>query len=147
MAIHHHYPEPSVKEKVWVGIFDLIEADRLKTIDIVLTELEDNAEYSDGAHLRLAKADSNKLIVPWHPFVLRAGEIADKFSKLQPANHPKTKADTLIIAIAEDRKSTVVCNESRTSPRKRNMILACKYYNVHCDILADFVKREKFLHI
>ena len=140
MAIPYHYPEHNAKEKVWKGIIQLIEVDRLKTIQIVLNELKRNADRSDGAHLRLGRVPKGKLLIDWRPFLPRAGQIADAFPRLSPYLNPTIKADTLIIAIAEKYGYIVVCNESES---KKNMPLACDYFHVGCKILGDFVRTEK----
>lgn len=135
------YQFPATKATIWEGIKRLVEAGRLKTVERVLEELERNTGHADGADLRLREVQ-DRLLVPWQPLLLRAGQIASRFPRLSPRDNPRMKADTLVLAAAEAHGLTVVCNESRLS-RRRQMPAACDYYQIRCRNLLEFVLDEQ----
>jgi len=137
MAIPYQFPH--TKDTIWNGITRLIEAGRLKSIELVIEELKRHAVSAENAHVRL-EPYKDCLLIPWHPLLTRAGVIAHDCSYLSPPNNPRLKADPFIIAAAEVHNLTVVCDESYFHRRK--MPAACQQFHVPCVRLLDFVSDE-----
>lgn len=126
--------------EVWNTIFGIIEDGRLKTVPLVMEELEYNKE---SAYKRLQPHRNKLVYTAMETIWLRVGELADTYDYMSRPRGIYTEADPWVVALAEELSSVVVTSE--LPKRNRHMPDVCRKEHINCISLAEFLTAEKLI--
>ena len=135
------------RESIWVLIHRLIEQRRLDLLDIVLDELDRNADtlYFERCIDQLSRYRSSSTILRAKTLLTpmsspQLAEIFARFGKMSGVGKRRPKADPYLVYFGAVDLYVVVTEESRTASNR--IPAACAYFGVECISLAELIERE-----
>ena len=132
-----YYP-PDVFDTLWQRLDGLVSGGRLLAIDEVRRELE---KQDDELHKWLA-ARPSMIVALDGEIQTRATPIINGFGSLTNTKSVMSgSADPFVIALAQERKLTVVTAE-KSKPTKPRIPDVCKALGVPCITLVELFRRE-----
>ena len=135
-------PEPN---KVWSGIYTLIEQGKLKTVGYVFPELVRMVTQRkiEPGYLTALKEYRRQFVIPDEDIILEAGRINHLYPKLGDAFDPRNRADPWIVAAGKLKGMVVITEENDTGPGKTHRIpWACDQEGVIWTRLNKYITKE-----
>jgi hypothetical protein len=137
---NHLYPVDTFPG-LWDRIDALIQAGRIVAPDEVQREL---ARQDDGIHA-WAKKRHQMFVKLDGTFLLRAKEVTNKHPRMLDQKPGKNGADPFVVALALDRRGTVVTEEyARGTLRSPGIPDVCGAEKVPCLNVLSFIQAEKW---
>lgn len=127
---------------VWAGLDALVAAGRLFTVKVVFDELRRN---DPSCHDQLHRHYS-KIVVPDTELWALVGPLAMRYPEMSKPFSFRDRADAWILALAQLKGLTVVCEERNDGPRRpRSMSYVCEQEGIPCINLDGLVQDERLL--
>lgn len=134
------YPQDTFPS-LWDNIDKFIQAGKVVSPDEVMHELK----RKDDGVFRWAKARPDLFIKLEGTFMAKSVEITNRYKRMLDQRPGKNGADPLVIALALDRKATVVTMERASgglnSPKIPDV---CRAEKVECVDLLAFIKAQRW---
>ncbi len=126
---------------LWTDIETLINDHRLISPKAVLDEFDD--KYPDSKACKKWFKAHNKIFIDNQDIWTKAKLIMSRHPKLTNPNHPQSKGDYFVIALAQYMNGWTVVTEEHT-PRKTTIKKVCSEMGIPCIDLYTFFKKCKW---
>ncbi len=127
---------PAEQDEIWALLERLVDAQRLKTVRLVVEEVRRN----DDITFRRLVSVRQRIVVADAELTSSVGPIVQRFPRMSRPWSTRDKADPWLVALAQAQSLTVVTEEA---DRPGKIPHACRQLGVGCCTLAKMVAVER----